>query len=234
MTQPPRKPARNAERRTPLRLSKSGARARPIRAQHVFLPEANLPGACSNPRPYPSPNGSGAVSNIPAILSETGPGLQSTVSGPMIRMAQADGQRPINLLQQHYSDELMRQSHGPKRYRPGHRSHILAREAVRPADEESQPFAPEVRCFPRSSANSTLVRLAPRSSSAMRKAPSLFAARLSLPPAGAWTRRGRGFRQSRSRSGRKIRAFAPNRPRARDSARPTASRDPLSGARRRR
>jgi hypothetical protein len=58
----------------------------------------------------------------------------------MIRVAQPDGQRPINLLQKHYSDELMRQSHGPERYRPARRPHILAREAVRTADKEGEDF----------------------------------------------------------------------------------------------
>ena len=56
----------------------------------------------------------------------------------MVRVTQPNGQRPINLLQKHYSDELMRQSDGPEGYSLAGDPENFARKAVGAADQKGK------------------------------------------------------------------------------------------------
>lgn len=67
-----------------------------------------------------------------------GPSVQIDPLAPMIRVAQSNGQPPINLLQQHYPDELMRQSDGPEGYSLAGAPQKLARKAIGAADQEGK------------------------------------------------------------------------------------------------
>ena len=152
----------------------------------------------------------------------------------VIGVAGQNGRGPVNLLQKHDANHLMRPGRGAERDRQLCLAPQIGRKSVRAADHENSVGDLLRPASGRDGGQRRRCRYCRRArrASPARISPGLRPKSPRLPRRSGWRRRGRGFREFHGSRGRESRACGRCRRSVRDSARPVPAPGPASAGRR--